>query len=180
MTIFNTFIQMHFFKFSQGSAVSNVKPDVCQWKRALHFDIGFPTVNSRIYCRKCLTLSSQMSHYIRQSIQILYWIIPVPVYVIFQSIAHEIQLIQGEPATITTTETITKQEPLIPTESKSAFTNLQNQQLQVITATVEESKNAVTNLQNQTLHIITDTGDVQEQIEIESSVGSIMNEWGTS
>ena len=66
------------------------------------------------------------------------------------------------------------------TESKSAFTNLQNQQLQVITQSVsaenEESHSAVTNLQNQTLHIITDTGEVQEQIEIESSVGSIMNE----
>ena len=100
--------------------------------------------------------------------------------ILFQSIAHEIQLIQGEPATITTTETITKQEPLMRTESKSAFTNLQNQQLQVITQSVsaesEESHSAVTNLQNQTLHIITDTGEVQEQIEIESSVGSIMNE----
>ena len=64
------------------------------------------------------------------------------------------------------------------TDSKSAFTNLQNQQLQVITQSVsaEENQSAVANLQNQTLHIITDTGEVQEQVEIQSSVDSIMNE----
>lgn len=93
-----------------------------------------------------------------------------------QSIAHEIQIISGEPATITTRETITKQEPLIPTDSKSAFTNLQNEQLQIITQTVDETKNTLSNIPNQQLQIITDTGDVQEQIEIESSVSSIMNE----
>lgn len=74
-----------------------------------------------------------------------------------QSIAHEIQIIQGEPATTSEPEPepspqTMKQEPIIVTESKSAFGNLQNQQFQ----------------------IITDTGDVQEQIEIESSVSSII------
>ena len=73
-----------------------------------------------------------------------------------QSIAHEIQLISGneQPATAEATEEMkTKQEPVIPKgSSSSAFTNLQNQQLQ----------------------IITDTGDVQEQVEIESSVSSII------
>ena len=47
---------MHFYTFSpfklhyfalQGSATSNVKPDVSQWKVTLCYDVGFPTVNRK-------------------------------------------------------------------------------------------------------------------------------------
>ena len=38
----------------------------------LHIDVGFQTVNHRIYCRKFLTLSNQKSHYIRKCIRIVF------------------------------------------------------------------------------------------------------------
>ena len=40
-------------------AVNDVKPDVSQRKVTLRYDVGFLTVNRRIYCCKYLTLSNQ-------------------------------------------------------------------------------------------------------------------------
>ena len=68
---------MHLFTFSplklhnlahQEHAASNVKLDISQWKATLRDDFRFPTVYRRIYCRKFLTLSIQMSRYIHKCI----------------------------------------------------------------------------------------------------------------
>ena len=48
-----------------------VKPDINQWKATLCNDIGSPTVKHRIYCSKFLTLSNQMSCYIRSALEFL-------------------------------------------------------------------------------------------------------------
>ena len=67
MTIFNTIIPILilFFTFSpvkllyfaqQESVASDIKPHVSQWKVTLHNDVGFSTVNLRIYHRKYLQL----------------------------------------------------------------------------------------------------------------------------
>ena len=41
----------------RASASSNVKPEVSQWTASLWNDVIFLTVNCRIYCRKCFSLS---------------------------------------------------------------------------------------------------------------------------
>ena len=82
MAIFNTDIPIliHFFTFSpfklhrsaqQGSAASNLKPDVSQWKATLCKDVRLTTVYRRIPCRKFVTLSNHMSRYIRNCIIII-------------------------------------------------------------------------------------------------------------
>ena len=66
MTIFNTVIPilMHYFTFfpfkmficvPKSSGVSDVKPDISQWKVTLHNDVRFLTVYCRIFRHKLLT-----------------------------------------------------------------------------------------------------------------------------
>ena len=69
---------MHLFIFSiekmhclhkTTSAVSCVKPKASQWEATLRDDVEFATVYRRIYRRKFLTLSNQMSRYIASALE---------------------------------------------------------------------------------------------------------------
>ena len=61
--------------------VSNVKPGL-QPMKATYETYGFPTAYHRIYCRKFVTLSYQMSHYICKYIRMLNLIhyFPIPYF----------------------------------------------------------------------------------------------------
>ena len=59
------------------SAVSCVKPKVSQREVTLRDDGGFPTVYRRKYRRKFLTLSNQLSRYIRKCIRIIFRLLDV-------------------------------------------------------------------------------------------------------